>query len=56
MNLSEYIKEEMSKIKSSPFYFYTKYCVINGKKGITNLTEHEFNNRIEKLNKKYEKV
>lgn len=51
IKLTDYIKEEIEKCKSSPFYFATNYWVVDGKKFTTFLTEEEFNKQF-----KYERI
>ena len=41
-----YLKEELRRCKESPWYFYTNYLTIDGKKGKTMMTEDEFNSAI----------
>jgi hypothetical protein len=38
--------EEMQKCIDSPYYFYTNFCVVDGKLPETRYTEEEFNNMI----------
>lgn len=38
-----YWKKEMDKCAKSPYYYYTNYLVIDGKRCTTNLSEVEFN-------------
>lgn len=35
--------QEFEKCKQNPYYFYTKYFTVNGKKATTSLSEEEFN-------------
>lgn len=44
-NLVDQLTEEIRRCKKSPYYYMTKYCIINGKKFTTTLTEEEFNER-----------
>lgn len=39
----DFWQSEMEKCKASPYYFYTKYVLVDGKPFTTNLTEEEFN-------------
>ncbi len=39
----EYVVEEMDKCKNNPYYFFTTYFIVNGKKATTILSEKEFN-------------
>lgn len=41
--------EELEKCKNSPYYYATKYLLINDKPFTTMLTEEEFNKQFKKL-------
>lgn len=41
--------EEKKKCIESPYYFYTTYCLVNGKPATTRLTEKEFNEQFKHL-------
>ncbi len=43
-------KEEMDKCIESPYYFYTTYFMVDGKKATTFLSEEEFNKSFKLLN------
>ena len=47
--IDNFLKGELERCKSSPYYFYTHYIKINGKKATTNLSEKEFNERFKKI-------
>lgn len=42
-NLSKYIEEEIAKCKQSPFYFATKYILVDGKPYESRWDEKTFN-------------
>ena len=46
-------KEEMDKCKNNPYYYYTHYCIVNGKPATTNLAEEAFNELFTKLYRIY---
>ena len=39
-----YWEEELRKCKESPYYFFTNYYTVDGKKATTRLNEEDFNN------------
>lgn len=45
--------EEIQKCINSPYYFFTTYCVIDGKNAKTVFTEDEFNRIFRSLVKRY---
>ena len=47
--MSDEDKEEYEKCIKSPWYFATKYLVVNGKPYTTPLDEEEFNKRFNNL-------
>ena len=40
----DYLEEELEKCKKSPYYFATKYLLVEGKPFVTPLNEETFNN------------
>lgn len=45
------IRKELEKCKASPYYFMTKYCLVDGKPFTTPLTEEEFNKQLKEIAK-----
>lgn len=46
---AEITAEEIKKCKESPYYFATKYLLINGKPFTTRLNEVEFNKQVKQI-------
>lgn len=42
-------KEELERIKNSPYYFYTNFFIVEGRPATTHLNEEEFNKEWENL-------
>jgi len=40
---------EFEKCKSNPYYFFTKYCTINGRKATTHFSEKDFNEIVKQI-------
>lgn len=47
-NIQQEIESDMDKCKNNPYYFFTNYLTVDGKKATTHLSESEFNEMFEK--------
>ena len=47
-------KKEMEKCKASPYYYFTTYWIVDGKPGVTPLSEEEFNEEYREMERRIE--
>jgi hypothetical protein len=47
------MQEELKKCQESPYYFFTNYFLVDGKKPTVRMTEEEFNSFAKRIKQSY---